>query len=89
MTHICVIKLTTIGSDAGLSPGRHQAVILTNTGILLFGPLGAKFGNRNSNILIHENAIENLNCKMASIYLDRNVLGSQRTWCTGEACYII
>ena len=35
MTHICVSKLTIIGSDNGLSPGRHQAFIWTNAGILL------------------------------------------------------
>ena len=40
MTHICVGKLSIIGSDNGLSPGRRQAIILTNTGILLIGPLG-------------------------------------------------
>ena len=43
MTHICVIKLTIIGSDNGLSPGRHQAIIWTNAGVLLIGPLGTKF----------------------------------------------
>ena len=40
MTHICVSKVTIIGSDNGLSPGRHQAIIWTNAGILLIGPLG-------------------------------------------------
>ena len=40
MTHICVNKLTIIGSDIGLSPGRRQAIIRTNAGILLIGPLG-------------------------------------------------
>ena len=35
MTHICVNKLTIIGSDNGLSPGRRQAIIWTNDGILL------------------------------------------------------
>ena len=40
VTHICVSKLTTIGSDNGLSPGRCQAIILTNAGILLIGSLG-------------------------------------------------
>ena len=34
-THICVGKLTIIGSDNGLSPGRCQAIIGTNAGILL------------------------------------------------------
>ena len=43
VTHMCVSKLTIIGSDNGLSPGRRQAIIWTNAGILLIGPLGAKF----------------------------------------------
>ena len=43
VTHICVGKLTIIGSDNGLSPGRHQAIIWTNTGILLIGPWGTNF----------------------------------------------
>ena len=30
MMHICVSKLTTIGSDYSLSPGRHQTIISTN-----------------------------------------------------------
>ena len=38
VTHICVNKLTIIGSDNGLSPGRRQAIIWTNAGILLIGP---------------------------------------------------
>ena len=33
-------KLTSIGSDNGSSPGRRQAIIWTNAGILLTGPLG-------------------------------------------------
>ena len=40
VTHICVNKLTIIGSDNGLSPDRCQAIIWTNAGILLIGPLG-------------------------------------------------
>ena len=43
VTHICVSKLTTIGSDNGLLPGRYQAIIWTNAGILLIGPLGTNF----------------------------------------------
>ena len=43
VTHICVGKLTIIGSDNGLSPGRHQAIIWTNAGILLIRPLGTNF----------------------------------------------
>ena len=43
VTHICVNKLTTIGSDNGLSPGWRQAIIWTNAGILLIGSLGTNF----------------------------------------------
>ena len=43
MTHICVIKLIIIGSDNGLTPSRRQAIIWTNAGILLSGPLGTNF----------------------------------------------
>ena len=43
VTHICVVKLTIIGSDNGLSPGRRQAIIWTNDGILLIWPLGTNF----------------------------------------------
>ena len=43
MTHICVSTLTIIGSDNGLSPGRRQAIIWTNAGILLIEPLGTNF----------------------------------------------
>ena len=43
VTHICVSKLTIIGSANGLSPGRRQAIIWTNAGILLIRPLGTNF----------------------------------------------
>ena len=43
MTHICVSKLTIIGSDNGLAPDRRQAIIWTNAGLLLIGPLGTNF----------------------------------------------
>ena len=43
MTHICVCKLTIIGSDNGLSPGWRQAIIWTNARILLIRPLGTNF----------------------------------------------
>ena len=43
MTHICVGKLTIIGWDDGLLPGRRQAIISTNAGILSISPLGTNF----------------------------------------------
>ena len=43
VTHMCVSKLTIIGSDNGLLPGQRQAIIWTNVGILLIIPLGTNF----------------------------------------------
>ena len=64
VTHICVSKLTIIGSDNGLSPGRRQAIIWTNAGILLIGPLGTNF----SEILIeiHTFSFKKIDWKMWS-----------------------
>ena len=70
VTHICVGNLTIIGSDNGLSPDRCQAIILTNAGISLIGPIETNFQrncNRNSYIFIPENAFENVVWKMAAI----------------------
>ena len=39
MMHICVSELTIIASDNGLLPGRYQAIIWTNAGILFFEEL--------------------------------------------------
>ena len=39
VTHICVSRLTITGSDNDLSPGQSQAIIWTNAGILLIGPV--------------------------------------------------
>ena len=62
--HICVGKLTIIGSDNGLSPGRRQAIIWTNAGILLIEPLGTNF----SEILIRIQifSFKKLRLKMSS-----------------------
>ena len=43
VTHICASKVTIVCSDNGLSPGRRQAIIWTNAGILLIGTLGTNF----------------------------------------------
>ena len=43
VTHICISKLTIIGSDNGSSPVQRQAIIWTNAGILLIGTLGTNF----------------------------------------------
>ena len=40
VTHICVSEPTSIVPDNGLSPGRRQAIIWNNAGILLIGHSG-------------------------------------------------
>ena len=62
--HICVGKLTSIGSDNGLSPERRQANIWTNAGMLLIWPLGTNF----SEILIEIQtfSLKQIRLKMSS-----------------------
>ena len=64
LTHICVSKLTIIAADNGLSPGRRQAIMWTNDGILLIWPLGTNF----SEILIeiHSFSFMKMHLKMSS-----------------------
>ena len=64
VTHICVGKLTIIGSNNGLSPGRHQAIILTNAEILLIGCLGTNF--KEILIEIHIFSFKKMHLKMLS-----------------------
>ena len=64
VTHVCVSKPGIIGSDNGLSPGRRQAIIWTNAGILLIQTLGTNF----SEILgeIHSFSFSKMHLKMSS-----------------------
>ena len=80
VTHICVGNLTIIGSDNDLSPGRRLAIIWTNAGILLIGPLGINF----SEILIeiitfwfHKMRLKVSSAKRRPFCLDLNVLMSR------------
>ena len=66
VTHICVSKLTVIGSNDGLSPGRRKPL----SEPMLIGPLGTNFSeilNWNLYIVIQENAFENVIWKLAAI----------------------
>ena len=85
MTHICVGKLTIIGSDKGLSPVRHQAIIWTNAGLLLIRHTGTNFSEiliEIQTFFIQENAFENVVCEMASICLGLNMLRTKLCiWC--------
>ena len=68
VTHLCMI-----GSDKGLSPEQRQAIIWTNAGILLIGPLGTNF----SEILIATEtfSFKKMHLKMSS--------GKCRSFCFG------
>ena len=70
VTHICIGKLTILGSDNGLLPGWRQAIIWTNAVFLSTGPLRTYFSeylSKNTTIFIEENAHESVACEMASI----------------------
>ena len=73
VTHICVSKLSILGSDNGLAPGRRQAIIWYNDGILLIWPMGTNF----SEILIeiHSFSFKKIHLKMSS--------GKWRPFCLG------
>ena len=73
MTHICVVELNIIGSDNGLSPGRRQAIIWTNAGILLIGPLGTNFSEILIEILLF--SFKKMRLKVSS--------GKRRPFCLG------
>ena len=73
VTHLCVSDLRSIGSDNGLSPGRRQAIIRTNAGILLIRPLGTNFSEFLVEILII--SFKKMRLKVSS--------GKRRPFCLG------
>ena len=64
VTHICVSKLTIIGSDNGLSSGRRQVIIWTNDGIVLIRTLFTNFSENLSEI--HSFSLKKMHLKMSS-----------------------
>ena len=89
MRHICVSNLTIIGSSNGLSPGRCQAIIWTNAGILIIGPLGTNC----SEILIeiHTFSFEKMHLKLSSLEwqpfcLSLNVSTLHNILCCNNLC---
>ena len=77
VTNICISKLTIIGSDNGLSPGRRQAIIWTNAGILFIGPLGTNFNEMLIEIYIFSFKKRHLKLSSGNLrifYLSLNVL---------------
>ena len=80
VTHICVSKLAIIGSDYGLSPGRRQAIIWTNAGLLLIGPLGTNFSEiliEITTFLFKKIRLKVSSAKRRSFCLGLNVLSTQ------------
>ena len=67
--HMWIGKLTIIDSDNGLLPGRLQAIIWTNAGILLIWPIGTNFSEISIkiHISIQENAFQSVVCEMSAI----------------------
>ena len=70
---LCVRKLGHHCSDNGLSPGWHQAIIWTNAGISLIGPLGIDFSE--FLIAIHTFSFKKIHLKMS--------YGKGRPFCLG------
>ena len=64
VTYICVSKLAIIGSDNGLSPGRRQAIIWNNAGLLSIGLLGTNFNQ--ILIKIHKFSFKKMRLKVSS-----------------------
>ena len=64
VTYICVSKLTITGSDNGLSPSRRQAIVWTDAGILLIGPLKTNFNEILSKI--HTFSFKKMHLNMSS-----------------------
>ena len=79
VTHICFSKLTSIGSDNGLSPSKRQAVTWTNTGILLIGPVGTNSSDSFIRILIF--SYNKMHLKLSS--------AKQRPFVTSSMCQLI
>ena len=88
VTHI---YLTSIGSDNCLSPGRRQAIIRTNAGILLIRPIGTNFSEILIEILLFQ--FKKIRLKVSSAKsrpycLGLNVLKNDywRLWDRGSLC---
>ena len=92
VTHICVGKLTIIGSSNSLSPGQRQAIIWTNAAMLLTGPLETNLSEvsiGSSNIFIQTNAFENVVREMASIFTRPQCVNLSQLNSTQEVTIVI
>ena len=72
MTHICISKVITIGSENGLAPGHCQGIIWTSTGVLLIRTLGTNFSqtlSKNQTL-----SFKKMHLKMSSVKWEKLVL---------------
>ena len=78
VTHKWVRKLTIIASGNGLSPGRRQAIIISNAGILIIQTLGINFSEILSEVhtLSFKKMTLEMSTKWLQFYLGLKVL----TW---------
>ena len=87
VTNICVSNLSIIVWDNAFPPDRHQAIVLTNAGILLIRTRGTILSEILSGIDIFafKNAFENVVCEFLSrpkfvnslLFYEQNVSGSK------------
>ena len=89
VTHICVGKLTIIGSDNGLSPGRCQGIIWINAGILLIKTLGTNFSEHF--IGIHAFSFKKMHLKNALVCETASILSQPQcvNWLAPGRCISI
>ena len=75
VTYLCISKLTIIGSDNALLPGRHQAIIWTNGRVLLIGTLKTHFNEILSEIHIFKKIhLKMSDLNVLSIILDHIIM---------------
>ena len=88
VTHECVDNLIIMGSDNGLLPGQCQALIWTNAGILIIGPLGTNFCE--ILIKIHTSPFKKMYLKMWSAECQPSCLSLNvsKIPCTSPSHYI-
>ena len=68
MTYIFAKKITIVGSEHGLSPGRRQAIFWTNARIVLIRTLGANLGEILSGIhAVSFKKMQKMHLKMSSV----------------------
>ena len=87
--HLCISKLTIIGSDNGLSPSQRQANIWTNAGISLIWTLGSNFSEILTKIRTY--SFKKMHLKMSSVEWQQICCGLivSTQWPTHEDVVII